>query len=234
MARALSASYCWFRSVKNLRNTGRSFGVLVSLWAIACATEVSSVEPDPDGQGAEPNGGSGGSVDTGGKPPTSGSSGSSSTAGTVAAFGGTVSTGGSSSAGTSAGGNAGSGTGGTATAGSGGSATGGGGGTAGTSAGGKGGTGGSGGSSTGGGGSPPVGTGSCADTPAYVKGTYALNTLVFATCNGGTPCTKPMPALTSGKTYEFKCLDQYNCGNENPGSTNWTDPPWQATKACEE
>jgi len=173
-----------------------------------------------------------------------------STAGTgVMAFGGTANTGGTGSAGAASGGKAGStgaggmntagaGTGGTATAGAGGKATGGAGGSgsggmSGSSSGGKGGTG-SGGAGTAG--SGPVGTGSCAGTAAWAAGAgdkYAKDAKVTAVCNDGTPCTLAQPPLTKGKTYEFKCLDQYNCGGQDPGSTNWGQPPWEATKLCE-
>ena len=61
---------------------------------------------------------------------------------------------------------------------------------------------------------------------------YATAAKVVAVCNGGTPCTMASPAGAAGKTYEFSCLDQYNCGSQNPGTTNWAQPPWQLTKAC--
>ena len=64
--------------------------------------------------------------------------------------------------------------------------------------------------------------------PAYTAGTK-----VVAMCSGGTPCTLAKPAGQNGKTYEFSCSDQFNCGAQNPGTTNWSQPPWQMTKACE-
>ena len=139
---------------------------------------------------------------------------------------------GATSSGSGGGGSPAGGSGGKATGGSGGKASGG------TSSGGNAGTGGKGtagsaGSGGGSAGSGEIGTGSCADTPAFKVGTYALNAKVFATCNGGTPCTLPKPPLTNGKSYEFKCTDQYNCGGQDPGTTNWGQPPWAVTQACE-
>ncbi len=62
---------------------------------------------------------------------------------------------------------------------------------------------------------------------------YALGAKVVATCNGGTPCTLAKPAGQNGKSYEFSCTDQYNCGGQDPATTNWAQPPWQMTKACD-
>lgn len=242
LARAWQESYR-VSAVRSLLNRVRFLGVLVPLAIAACATEVTETPPD-DGSagtgGPQGGGGAGGSASTGGKSGAGQSGSSSSTAGTgISAFGGTSTSGGSSSggsgtAGSSSGGTAGTSAGGTSTAGSGGKATGG---SSGSSAGGSGGASGGSGGAGGSAGSTPVGTGSCADTPAFVAGDgskYAKDALVFAVCKGGTPCTLAKPPLTDGKTYEFKCLDQYNCGKENPGTTNWGMPPWVATKACEE
>ncbi|RYZ04066.1 MAG: hypothetical protein EOO73_25805 [Myxococcales bacterium] len=231
----------------------RYFGVCFSLFVVACATEVTQDIPT---EGEDP-GGSGGSSAQGGSAAQGGSSSSTSGTGTGAkagsgtsAFGGSASTGGTGSSGSAstggkggAGGAGGAGTGGKASGGSagasaGGSASGGkggagGAGMGGTTAGGTGGTA-AGGSSAG---SPPVGTGDCAGTPAFELGSgskYALNAAVVAVCSGGTPCTLAMPPLTAGKTYEFKCKDQYNCGAQDPGKTNWSQPPWVVSKACEE
>jgi hypothetical protein len=66
-----------------------------------------------------------------------------------------------------------------------------------------------------------------------MTGTYATGAKVVATCNGGTPCTLAKPPGQNGKTYEFSCVDMYNCGSQDPGMTNWAQPPWQMTKACE-
>jgi len=240
LARAWQESYR-VSAVRSLLNRVRFLGVLVPLAIAACATEVTETPPDGGSAGTggpQGGGGAGGSVSTGGKSGAGQSGSSSSTAGTgISAFGGTSTSGGSGSggsgtAGSSSGGTAGTSAGGTA--GSGGKATGG---TAGSSAGGSGGASGGSGGAGGSAGSTPVGSGSCADTPAFVAGDgskYAKDATVFAVCNGGTPCTLAKPPLTDGKTYEFKCLDQYNCGKENPGTTNWGMPPWVATKACEE
>lgn len=163
------------------------------------------------------------------------------------AFGGTASTGGTGSAGAASGGKAGStgaggmntagtGTGGTGTAGAGGKATGGTGGSGSAGMSGSGGKGGTGSGGTGTAGSGPIGTGTCAGTAAWASGAgnkYAKDAKVTAVCNDGTPCTLAQPPLTKGKTYEFKCLDEYNCGGQDPGSTNWAQPPWAATKLCE-
>jgi hypothetical protein len=62
---------------------------------------------------------------------------------------------------------------------------------------------------------------------------YAKDAKVVATCSTGTPCTQAQPPLQTGKSYEFNCLDQYNCGTQDPGTTNWAQPPWAVTKACE-
>jgi hypothetical protein len=81
-----------------------------------------------------------------------------------------------------------------------------------------------------------VGTGSCAGTDAFMMGMgnkYAMGAKVVATCNGGTPCTLAQPAGEKGKMYEFSCTDMYNCGTQDPATTNWAQPPWQLTKACE-
>jgi hypothetical protein len=76
-----------------------------------------------------------------------------------------------------------------------------------------------------------VGTGDCVGVDGFVLGTgnaYAMGDTVVATCAGGTPCA----GLDAGESYEFTCLDQYNCGTQNPGTTNWSDPPWEVVQAC--
>jgi hypothetical protein len=106
----------------------------------------------------------------------------------------------------------------------------------GMASGGTGGTGGGGSSGSGGGGTGQVGKGDCATTPQFQVGAgtkYAKDALVVAVCTTGTPCTQEQPALQTGKQYEFKCLDEYNCGTQDPGTTNWSVPPWKVTKACE-
>ncbi len=217
----------------------RYAGVWVPVLLVACATEVNDDVPTPgDSAGS---GGTAGSAPAGGTGSTSGgSTGGSSKAGSSAnAFGGAASTGGSagasSTAGTAGAGTAGAGTAGAGTAGTAGATGGAGAGAGGAGAGGT--AGGSAGAGGGTAGSPPVGTGDCAGTPAFVKGAtdkYALDAKVIAVCAGGTPCINAMPPLAAGKTYEFKCVNQYNCGGEDPGSTNWSQPPWAASKACEE
>lgn len=223
----------------------RSPVVTVALMLTACATGVTQDLPDEEGGG----GGSAGMVSEGGTPSSAGktstgTSGTLATAGTTTtnAFGGTATTAGSSSGGKATGGSGGSGagtagsgsTGGKASGGSGGASTAGSGGKASGGSGGS--TGSSGASGSGGsGGSVVVGTGSCDGTAAFVAGTgnkYAKGAKVTDVCMGGTPCTLAMPAGTTGKTYEFSCLDQYNCGAQDPGSTNWSQPPWQLTTAC--
>jgi hypothetical protein len=77
--------------------------------------------------------------------------------------------------------------------------------------------------------------GSCSGTAAFAVGAgnkYDTAAKVVAVCSGGTPCTLATPAGAAGKTYEFSCLDKYNCGTQDPGTTNWAQPPWQLTKAC--
>ncbi len=223
--------------------------MLVPALAAACATEVTPDPIDGGGQGAEAGGGSAGTSPTGGVPASTGGEGGSKapTGGTGSAFGGTASTGGA-AAGSSSQGGAGSGSGGASTAGS--AGTSGGGGGSGGSAAGSGGSGTAGtvgaagssgaagaGGSAGSGGSGPVGSGDCEGTEPFMAGSgskYAKDALVVAVCAGGTPCLMAMPPLTDGKTYEFKCLDQFNCGGQNPGTTNWSQPPWSVTKACED
>lgn len=203
----------------------RRLGFFVPVTLVACATGIRQDLIDSDEEGG--SSGSGGSLPNGGTPPnTAGSSakaGSSSMSGTgPKAFGGTSSSGGK------GGGGAGGTSGGQPSAGSGGSAAG----SSGSASGGKGGSGGSGGS-----GGAPVGPGDCSGTPVWSLGAgtkYEADEKVVATCDGGTPCTQAQPPLEDGKAYEFKCLDQFNCGGVDPGSTNWSDPPWEATKACEE
>jgi hypothetical protein len=213
----------------------RSPIVTVALLLTACATGVTQDLPDEEGSAGST--GSGGSVTDGGTPSTAGkpagSSGSVSAAGMTAnPFGGTGNTAGKSSGGAS--GSGGANAGGVSSAGSGGKATAG---SSGTSTGGKGGSGGAAGASGSGGsgGSVVVGTGSCEGTAAFELGAgnkYAANAKVVAVCMGGTPCTLANPAGTAGMTYEFSCTDQYNCGGQDPGKTNWAQPPWQLTKAC--
>jgi len=75
-----------------------------------------------------------------------------------------------------------------------------------------------------------------AGTAAFAAGSgdkYMVGAKVTAVCSGGTPCTQASPAGASGKTYEFSCLDRYNCGTQDPGKTNWSTPPWQLSQACE-
>ena len=42
--------------------------------------------------------------------------------------------------------------------------------------------------------------------------------------------TQAQPPLVTGKPYELKCLDTYNCNTQDPGTTNWADPPWARPK----
>jgi hypothetical protein len=198
--------------------------LFVPITLIACATGVRQDLVDSDEEGSS---GSGGSLTNGGMSGgTSAKAGGTSMSGTgPKAFGGTSTSGGK------GGGGAGGTSGGQPSAGSGGSAAGNGG----SASGGKAGSGGS--SGSGGSGGAPVGPGDCSGTPVWSPGAgtkYAADEKVVATCDGGTPCTQAQPPLEDGKAYEFKCLDQFNCGGVDPGSTNWSDPPWEATKACEE
>jgi hypothetical protein len=202
----------------------RRLGLFVPITLIACATGVRQDLVDSDEEGSS---GSGGSLTNGGMSGgTSAKAGGTSMSGTgPKAFGGTSTSGGK------GGGGAGGTSGGQPSAGSGGSAAGNGG----SASGGKAGSGGS--SGSGGSGGAPVGPGDCSGTPVWSSGAgtkYAADEKVVATCDGGTPCTQAQPPLEDGKAYEFKCLDQFNCGGVDPGSTNWSDPPWEATKACEE
>ncbi len=59
---------------------------------------------------------------------------------------------------------------------------------------------------------------------------YALNAQVTDICNGGRPCSDG--GGITGLRYEFKCLDQHNCGSEAPGTTYWAQPPWQLVAEC--
>jgi hypothetical protein len=213
----------------------RQLGLLMPLTLLACATAVTQdlSEPDDEGQGA--TGGTDSVIPNGGTTSNSGgkASAGSSTSGTgPKAFGGTATSGGTDSGegGGGSGGDAGSSSSGASSGGTGGGS----GGTSGSTAG----TGGNSGASSGGSGSggSPVGPGDCSDTPLFMAGPadkYALNAKVVATCNGGTPCTQEEPPLQQGKAYEFNCIDQYNCGREDPATTNWSTPPWDAVKACE-
>lgn len=223
LARGLRSSYR-DRVVMSLPSSVRSVGLVALLLLGSCATEELTL-PEENGGGTPAAGGTSGTASVGGKP----SSGSPATAGSGA--GGSKPSAGSSNGGSASGGSS---AGSTSLGGSAGKASGG--------SGGKAGSGGSGGKATGGSagtggssaGSGPIGTGSCADTPAFVLNTkYALNAKVFASCSGGTPCTSAMPPLANGKSYEFKCLDEFNCGGQNPGTTNWSQPPWAVTQACE-
>jgi hypothetical protein len=197
---------------------------------VACATAVSQdLIDDDDGHstGAVSTSGKGGVTSKAGN-----STGGKASGGTgTQAFGGTATKGGD----TSEGGEESGGGGGGVTAGSGGEA---GGGSAGKASGGSAGSSSGGGGAGGGGGSggTPVGSGDCADTPLFQVGPatkYAKMDKVVSTCTVGTPCTLANPPGVSGKQYEFSCLDEYNCGTQDPGSTNWSQPPWQMTKACE-
>lgn len=76
-----------------------------------------------------------------------------------------------------------------------------------------------------------VGAGDCEGVDFFELGTgseYAQGDTVVATCSGGTPCA----GLEDGEDYEFTCLDQYNCGSQDPGTTNWSVPPWEVVQAC--
>ncbi len=76
-----------------------------------------------------------------------------------------------------------------------------------------------------------VGSGDCAGVDGFVLGggsDYAEGATVVSTCAGGTPCA----GLSDGEMYEFSCIDQYNCGTQDPGKTNWSDPPWEVVQAC--
>jgi hypothetical protein len=220
--------------------TVRPLILIVPTVLIACAQAVSQDFVDDESEGASGPGAGGTTVSDGGKTNgTGGKTGSMPTAGKggmgTQAFGGTSTNGGGTDEGQ--GGEDTGGTGGAGTAGSGGAASGGGGG---KSSGGSAGTGGTGGSSGsgGGGGTGQVGEGDCAGTPVFEAGAamkYGKNALVVAVCMGGTTCTQEMPPLTQGKQYEFKCLDEYNCGraDTNPATTNWATPCWKVTRACE-
>jgi hypothetical protein len=214
--------------------------IFLPLLLAACATGVTQDLPDEDMTGAGTGGSSSGGAPVapeGGK-----SSGTAGKGGSAVAnpFGGSASTAGS--AGKASGGAAGTtGSAGVSNGGSGGSlaGAGSGGSSGGTSSGGKAG------SSTGGasagsagttGAAGAVGTGSCTGTAAFAVGAgnkYAVGAKVVATCNGGTPCTLAKPAGQNGKMYEFSCTDMYNCGTQDPATTNWAQPPWQMSKACE-
>jgi hypothetical protein len=219
--------------------------LLLPLLLAACATGVTQDLPQEE----VTEGGAAGST-YGGAPVIPAGGKASGTAGTggnpgSTAFGGSASTAGS--AGKASGGAAGAagsagashaGTGGSLpTAGSGGTTSGG------TTTGGTG-TGGKAGCSSGGaagaagtaGAAGSVATGSCTGTAAFVLGAgnkYAVGAKVVATCKGGTPCTLAKPAAETGKSYEFSCTDMYNCGTQDPATTNWSTPPWQLSKACE-
>jgi hypothetical protein len=216
----------------------RSASLVLPLYLAACATAVTQDLSDQEvTEGGSAGSGTGGMA---GSPTTSdgGKSGSSTgKAGSASnPFGGTATTAGTGSGG-GAGASAGSASGGTAGKASGGSGgTSGGATSGGTSSGGNAGSS-SGGSSAGTGGSGVVvGTGSCEGTPGFVLGAgnkYAAGAKVVATCNGGTPCTLAKPAGQNGKQYEFSCKDMYNCGGQDPATTNWAQPPWDLTKVCE-
>lgn len=222
----------------------RSASLVLPLYLAACATAVTQdlSDQEPTEEGGSTGSGGSGTGGMAGSPTTSdgGKSGSSTgKAGSAAnPFGGTATSAGTGSGGSSAGGasagSSSSGSGGKAGSGSGGASAGSG--NAGTSSGGKAGSG-SGGSSAGTGGTGVVvGTGDCAGTPAFVLGAstkYAAGAKVVATCNGGTPCTLAKPAGQNGKQYEFSCKDMYNCGGQDPATTNWAQPPWELTKVCE-
>jgi hypothetical protein len=219
-----------------------STSLLLPLLFAACATGVTQDLPNEEVGGgstagstsggapvATEGGKSSGTAGKGGSSPVANPfGGSASTAGTGGkASGGAAGTTGS--AGVSNGGSSGS----PASAGSGGTSS------AGTGSGGKAGSG-SGGASAGAAGTTgsagAVGTGSCTGTAAFAVGAgnkYAMGAKVVATCNGGTPCTLAKPAGQNGKSYEFSCMDMYNCGTQDPATTNWAQPPWQMTKACE-
>ncbi len=196
----------------------------------ACATAVTEDLTDGDvvegGSAGSASGGVAGTATAGGGK-SGGKAGNTSNA-----FGGSATSGGS-------GGSASGGAAGNTAAGSGGASQGGGGGSTSaagsggsSSSGGKAGSGGTAGTGTGG----AVGTGSCAGTQAFVAGAstkYAMGAKVVATCNNGTPCTLANPLGQNGKTYEFSCLDMYNCGGQDPATTNWAQPPWQLTATCE-
>jgi hypothetical protein len=217
--------------------------LIVPTVLIACAQAVSQDFVDDEGEGASgPNTGGTIASDGGKSNSTGGKTGSVPTAGkggtSTQAFGGTSTTGGTD---TGEGGEGTGGSGGGSTGGSGGQASAGGsGGSGGKSSGGSAGTGGTAGSSGSGGsgGTGQVGTGDCAGTPVFEAGAatkYAKDALVVAVCMGGTTCTQEVPPLTQGKQYEFKCVDEYNCGRTetNPATTNWSTPPWKVTRACE-
>jgi hypothetical protein len=216
--------------------TARPLILIVPTVLIACAQAVSQDLVDDEGEGASGPSTGGAITSSGGKTNATGGKTGMSTAGKggtgTQAFGGTSSNGGSTD--TGEGGEDTGGTGGGSTAGSGGQASAGGGG---TSSGVSGGTGGSSGSG-GGGGTGQVGKGDCAGTPVFEAGAqdkYAKDALVVAVCMGGTTCTQEIPPLEQGKQYEFKCLDEFNCGraDTNPATTNWAVPCWKVTRACE-
>lgn len=188
----------------------------------ACATSVAPEVSGPDPEDDQTDGGS-----------STGSGGGSAFGGTKASGGATSKAGSSSTAGKASGGAASGGTGSEPVGGavaSGGQASAGSGGRSSAGAGGKA-TGGSGGAPSGG----ALGTGDCDGVAAFAVGAstkYALDAKVVATCTVGTPCTLEQPPLQTGKVYEFSCKDQFNCGGQDPGTTNWAQPPWKVTRAC--
>lgn len=187
-----------------------SFLTALPLILFGCATIENEPGADLGGLAGETGAGGTGtgglSTSTGGSPVSSGG---------VLGAGATTNTGGTSMTG-------GSSTGGSATGGSstGGASTGGAG-TGGTSTGGAS----TGGSATGG----TVGTGDCAGVEQFVAGAstkYAQGAKVVDECATSIPCT--------GKSglHEFTCNDQYNCGGQDPGTTNWSQSPWLLSKEC--
>ncbi len=219
--------------------------LFVSVLLAACANVTDDpIEDDMSGVGGTGSGtASGGDASGGGSTGGAGtggaSSGGSSTGGvfgTGGATGGTstggAATGGATTGGASTGGAAtgGASTGGTAT---GGAATGG------TSTGGAA----TGGTSTGGaatGGTTGLSHSNdpvdCTGKPAYsVDWVWSQgNGQVTAVCSTGTPCTQGSPAATSGKTYLFECTHSHkpNCQGQDPGTMNWSDPPWTRVGEC--
>lgn len=211
----------------------RSIAVAVTyaLAFAACATPTTPTLDDQGGGGDHPDETMAGTAGTGGAG-KAGAGGAGSNAGGKAGSGsGGAGAGSGGAMPGGAGNNSGAGKGGAGAggAGNGGGVSGSGG--AGAGGGGSGGKGGSGGS----GGSGGQATGSCAGIAPFVAGTntkYALDARVTAVCNGGTPCTQHQPPGQNGKTYEFKCLDQYNCGNQDPATNNWAVPPWDIVQEC--
>jgi len=81
-------------------------------------------------------------------------------------------------------------------------------------------------------GGAPVGTGSCEGVPIWSNG---VSDDSVATCTAMSQvCIQTGGEV--GKTYKFTCTVDHkpNCGTQDPGSTNWADPPWAVVEECVE